>query len=102
MIEIAEGLISAFATPIILTIIGIYIKRSFDKMEKRGNARVHENVVLMRYLQSLGTLTYTTGKAVRDGKTNGEMSSALDNFENRRSELEDYLVESNAEHQLKR
>lgn len=101
IIELLESVGSAILTPVILAIIGVYIKKSFDRMEARGNARVNENIVTMRYLQSLGTLTYATGKAVRDGKTNGEMTTALEGFEVRKNELEDFLVQTNAQHQIK-
>lgn len=99
--ELITNLGATILTPVLLMIIGYYVKRSFDKMEKRGEERIRENIVTMRYLQSIGTLTYVTGKAVRDGRVNGEMSEALDEFDVRREELEDFLLTAASEKKVR-
>lgn len=65
-------------------------------MENRGDSRVRENMVTMKYLKSLGALTYATGIAVKEGKVNGEMTCAMVEYKECSSELEDFILESNA------
>lgn len=88
--------ISTIATSVITTLIGLYLKKQFDKMEHRGESRIKENMVTMKYLKSLGALTYATGIAVKEGKVNGEMTAAMAEFKECNSELDDFILESNA------
>jgi hypothetical protein len=51
----------------------------------------------MRYMQSLGSLTYATGIAVKDGRVNGEMTEAIENFRDAKEDLDCFLIKQNAE-----
>lgn len=76
------------------------VTRYFSKWdaqeEKRSQATRKENILVLRSIHTLGLLTKANTIAIRDGKCNGELHAALDDFTKVESELYDYLLEQNA------
>lgn len=89
--------IGGLITSVILIFINLFIKNQITEIEKRGETRIQENYIMMRYLQSLGALTYATGVAVKDGRVNGEMTEAMEGFRDAKEDLDCFLVKQNAE-----
>jgi hypothetical protein len=89
--------IGGLITSVIMIFINLFIKKQVTEMEKRGDIRIQENYIMMRYMQSLGSLTYATGIAVKDGRVNGEMTEAIENFRDAKEDLDCFLIKQNAE-----
>ena len=64
-----------------------------DRLEKAG---VKEKILIIKSINALGNLTHANAIAIRDGKTNGEMHEATENYIQVKEELYDYLLEQNA------
>lgn len=85
----------------IISGIAVYIikkhlnKRDEDDKELRKNTE-KENVLILRSINAIGKLTLANSIALRDGRVNGEMSSALKEYEIVDKELYNYLIEINS------
>ena len=55
-----------------------------------------ENVLILRSINAIGKLTLANSIALKDGKVNGEMSSAMREYEDVDRELYNYLLEINS------
>ena len=94
---------------IIISIIGsvvsgtalFLLQRWFKKKdacdERRDNAKAKENVLIIKSINAVGKLTVANSIALRDGKTNGEMHEALNDYEKVDNEMFSYLLERNAQ-----
>ena len=96
-----DSMINTFLTTAATVISGMVlyvIKRYFgqhrETEQKRDIAKAKENELILRSLNALGKLTVANSIALRDGKTNGEMSTALREYEGVEKELYSYLVAS--------
>lgn len=78
----------------VLYIIKRYFGQHHETEQKRDIAKAKENELILRSLNALGKLTVANSIALRDGKTNGEMSAALREYESVEKELYSYLVTS--------
>jgi hypothetical protein len=78
-----------------------FLKRYFDKLQKkeeqRDKAKAQESVLVLRSLNALGKLTVANAIALKDGKTNGELSEALREYESVEKELYQYLISTRSE-----
>lgn len=96
-----DSVISMSLTSIATVISGVvlffmkrYLGEHHDIECRRDNAKAKESALILRSLNALGKLTVANSIALRDGKTNGEMASALKEYESVEKELYAYLVES--------
>lgn len=80
-----------------LLIITRYFNKRDALEQKRINADRQESVLILKSIHMLGMLTKANAVAIRDGKTNGELHAALDDFTQVESELYAYLLEQNAQ-----
>lgn len=85
----------------IISSLAIYIiKRHFIKKEQvdkqAREEREKENILILRSINAIGKLTLANSIALKDGKVNGEMSSALKEYEKVEKELYNYLLEVNS------
>ena len=69
-----------------------YLKTNQKREEQRDRAKAKEGELILRSLNALGKLTVANSIALRDGKTNGEMTAALDEYEKTNKELYQYLI----------
>lgn len=76
-----------------------FLKRYFTKREERDKARearmAEENILILRSIHAVGKLTIANSIALRDGKTNGEMTNALSEYEHIERELYNFLLTAN-------
>ena len=90
----------SIAASIISGMVLFFLKRYFDKKEKneteREKAKQKENVLTLKSIDAIGKLTYANSIAIRDGKTNGELKSAIKDYNEIKTELYDYLLEQNS------
>ena len=96
-------LLSAMAT--IVSGVAVYmIKRHLSKKDATDKRlredTERENVLILRSINAIGKLTLANSIALRDGKVNGEMSSALKEYEAVDRELYNYLLDINAKKRL--
>lgn len=97
MEEILSVLISLIAT-VVSGMAVFFLKRFFRARETREQAReqlaAEETVLILRSINAIGKLTLANSIALRDGKTNGEMTNALQEFEKVEKELYLFLLEA--------
>lgn len=93
---IVTGVIVPLALYLIYRKIDKYEKRRDRKEEQRAKALQQENMIILKSLKSLGHLGEATAIALKDGKVNGEMTTALKYYTDTKDLLNDYLLEQNA------
>ena len=82
---------------LILFFLQRFLTKQQRKEEQRDAAKTKEILLLFRSLDALGKLSVANGIALRDGKTNGDLSLALEEFERVQHQMYEYLVSSHAE-----
>ena len=82
---------------LLLFIVQQSLKRQREAGDRRDDTKAKENVLILRSLNALGRLTMANSLALRDGKINGEMSAALNEYEDVEREMYEYLIAVNAE-----
>ena len=97
MEQIISVVISLVAT-IVSGMAVFFLKRYFKRREEREKAReqlaAEENMLILRSINAIGKLTLANSIALRDGRTNGEMASALREYEKVDRELYNFLLEA--------
>ena len=90
-----------FCTSLTGGIVLFLLQRFFNdqrkKEEKRQTEETKNYVLILRSLKALGKLTVANSIALRDGRTNGEMSSALSEYEDVEKELYEHLISCHAD-----
>lgn len=97
---------TAWFIPICTSVIGgviLYYLKSFfrkqqEKEEMRDKAKTKETALVLEMLNAVGKLTVANTIALRDGKTNGETTAALSEYEHVEKKLYRYLVECHSEY----
>ena len=97
--EIITIIISVFASIIsgmVLFFLQKYFKKMDAKNDKRDKAKAHQNILILKNINAVGKLTVANSIALKQGKTNGEMTLALEEYEEVDKEMYNYLLERNA------
>lgn len=97
MNDVITAILTSSATiisGIILFLLKRYLTRQQKREEERDRSKAIENTLVLRSLNALGKLAVANSIALRDGKTNGEMSSALHEYEDVEKEMYEYLISS--------
>lgn len=76
----------------VLFLIQRFFKNQQRKDEEREKDKAKQTALILKSLNALGKLTVANSIALRDGKTNGELKSALSEYEDVEKELYDYLI----------
>lgn len=92
ILSITASVISGMA----LFFLQRYFKRKEKKEEESERAKARENILILKSLNAVGHLTEATAIALEQGKTNGEMHRALNEYSAVDKELYNYLLEQNA------
>lgn len=100
-LENMEAVVSA-TYPIASVLAIWYIQHSYAKKDKkkeeeiakRTEARIKENVLIMRMLKAVGKLSFAVAKAAKEGKVNGVMDKALEYYEKANEEITGFNQES--------
>ena len=94
--DTAMSLIFTIAATVISSMILFFMKKYLKTNQKReeqsDRAKAKEGELILRSLKAQGKLTVANSIALRDGKTNGEMTAALDEYEKTNKELYQYLI----------
>ena len=96
MAAIIISIVSSIASGMVLFFLQRFFKRKAKKDEERDAVKAEENRLILSSIHAIGKLTYANAIAVRDGKTNGEMKDAMENYQEVKAELYDYLLEQNS------
>ena len=92
------AIIICIATSIISGSIMFFFTRYLNRREKHEeaveNRRARKDYLMIKSVKAIGELTVVTAIAVRDGKSNGEMTKALSNFDDVDKELDGFLIQS--------
>ncbi|MFA5449288.1 MAG: hypothetical protein WC292_02455 [Clostridia bacterium] len=73
-----------------------YFKGKDKRDEQRDKEMAKENILILKNINAIGRLTEANSIALRDGKNNGEMCVALEEYSKVDKELYGYLLERNA------
>lgn len=92
IISVASSIVSGMA----VFFLQRYFKRRQKEDEEAQARKERENLLLMKSLHAVGKLTMANSIALRDGKTNGEMHTALEEYEAADKEMYEFLLEQNA------
>ena len=92
-------LISVFSSIVSGTVL-FFLKRYFNNKakleEELHKSKQKENVLILKSIDAIGKLTYANAIAIRDGKTNGEMHTAINSYHKVDNELYNFLLEENS------
>lgn len=77
----------------VLYFLQSFFKKKAKKDEERDATKQRENILILKSIDAVGKLTYADSIAIRDGKTNGEMKSAVEAYKKANQELYDFLLE---------
>lgn len=70
------------------------IKKTVDEMKENGKKRSEETKTVVSAILTIADVQRTTLEAIRDGKCNGNISSALGKLEESGKEVKDMLLEN--------
>ena len=94
-----EIILSCIITAVLTVVSGLllyFIQRFFNeqsqKQFERDEEKAKDNALILRSINALGKLSIANTIALRDGKTNGEMKSALEEYEAIQKEMYEYIV----------
>ena len=97
MTEIIAYVVSAVVSAVGASIV-YFIRKHFKRMEKYAEEaearRATKDLLVLKSLKAIGELCTANAIAIRDGKANGCMKSALKEFQSVDRELNAFLLES--------
>ena len=89
IISVASSIISGM----VLFFLQRFFKNKAKKDEERDAAKRRENLLILKSIDAVGKLTYADSIAIRDGKTNGEMKTAIEAYKKADQELYEFMLE---------
>jgi len=89
IISIASSIISGM----VLFFLQRFFKNKAKKDEERDAAKRRENLLILKSIDAVGKLTYADSIAIRDGRTNGEMKTAIEAYKKADQELYEFMLE---------
>ena len=90
------SLCASLVSGVTLYFVQRFFKKREAKEDEKDAAEKRENILILKSVNAIGKLTEANAIAIRDGRTNGELHAALDEYEKVDRELYQYLVEQNA------
>ena len=78
---------------IILLVIKNFLNRQRKRDEEREAQKTSDTALILRSLNALGKLTVATAISLRDGRTNGELNTALGEYEKVEKQMYEHLIE---------
>lgn len=94
MISIIISIAASIISGMVLFFLQHYFKKRQKEEEKREETRHKKDVLIIKSINAVGDLTVANSIALRDGKTNGEMHKALDEYDQVNKEMIDFLIEN--------
>jgi hypothetical protein len=75
-----------------------FLQRFFKNQEKKeqeiSKQRQRKNVLMFKSIKAIGDLTVANSVAIRDGKTNGEMHKAMNDYETVNKEIYEFMLDN--------
>ena len=93
MAAIIISIASSIVSGMVLFFLQRYFKNKAKSDEERDAAKRRENLLILKSIDAVGKLTYADSIAIRDGKTNGEMKTAVEAYKKADQELYEFLLE---------
>lgn len=93
MVAIVISITGSVVSGMVLFFLQRYFKKKAKTDEERDAAKRRENLLILKSIDAVGKLTYADAIAIRDGKTNGEMKTAIEAYKKADQELYDFLLE---------
>ena len=93
MTAIIISIASSIVSGMVLFFLQRYFKNKAKNDEERDAAKRRENLLILKSIDAVGKLTYADSIAIRDGKTNGEMKTAVEAYKKADQELYEFLLE---------
>lgn len=93
MVAIVISIAGSIVSGMVLFFLQRYFKKKAKNDEERDAAKRRENLLILKSIDAVGKLTYADAIAIRDGKTNGEMKTAIEAYKKADQELYDFLLE---------
>lgn len=93
MTAIIISIASSIVSGMVLFFLQRYFKNKAKSDEERDTAKRRENLLILKSIDAVGKLTYADSIAIRDGKTNGEMKTAVEAYKKADQELYEFLLE---------
>lgn len=97
VISLIFTIVATVISSTVLFFLKGYLKKNQLRDEQRDRDKAKEIELILKCLNALGNLTVANSIALRDGKTNGELSAALSEYEKVNRELYQYLISSHTE-----
>lgn len=99
-----SAIITSFATVVsgmILYFVKKHLGKHQEKYEEINHAKARETELILCSLNALGKLTVANSIALRDGKCNGQLTIALEEYEKISKEMYQYLVSFHSQNMSK-
>lgn len=96
MAAIIISICSSIISGMVLFFLQRYFKKKTQREEERDKAKAKESILMLKIIDAVGKLTYADAIAIRDGKTNGEMKTAVEAYKQADKALYEFLVEQSA------
>lgn len=90
-------IIATVVSGIILFILTRFLSKQEIKEKQDLSIKEEETAIILEFLNALGKLSVANCVALRDGKTNGEINTALSTFEDADKKLYEYLVRTHSQ-----
>ena len=95
-VSLIVSIVSAVLSGVLLYNYKSTIKKREQAEQRKNEQMVSENILILRSLNAVGKLTVANSVALRDGKANGTLETAMEEYEAVQDELYNYLLNVNA------
>ncbi|MCK9574440.1 MAG: hypothetical protein M0R51_00515 [Clostridia bacterium] len=94
MIAIIISIGSSVVAGMVLYFLQHYFKKKEKNDETREKIQNDKDKLVIKSINAVGNLTVANSIALRDGKTNGEMHKALNDYKKVETEMLNFLIEN--------
>ncbi len=94
MVSIIISIAASIISGMVLFFLQFFFKKKQKDEEKREERNHEKDVLIIKSINAIGDLTLANSIALRDGKTNGEMHRALEEYDKVNKEMIDFLIEN--------
>ena len=94
MIAIIISVFGSIISGMVLFFLQKFFKKKEHLEEEREKTYNKKDALIIKSINAVGNLTVANSIALRDGKTNGEMHKALNDYKKVETEMLDFLIEN--------
>lgn len=94
MVAIIISISSSVVAGMVLYFLQHYFKKKEKNDETREKIQNDKDKLVIKSINAVGNLTVANSIALRDGKTNGEMHKALNDYKKVETEMLNFLIEN--------